>query len=80
VLFRFLPVDARQADELNLRLHEALLASGRAIIGRTVIDGAIALKFTVLNPCLEAGDLDALIEILRVEGNRVEASLGAAAV
>lgn len=67
VLFRF-----GASDELNRDLHEQLLASGRAIIGRTVIDGTVALKLTVLNPCLTESDLDELIELIRAEGNRLE--------
>jgi diaminobutyrate-2-oxoglutarate transaminase len=80
VLFRYLPGDASLVDEINLRLHEELLASGRAIVGRTALDGAIVLKFTVLNPCLEERELDALIKMLCSEGRRLEACIGVASV
>ena len=72
VLFRFRPSDPALADDLNRSLHEELLSSGRAIIGRTSIGGKIALKLTLLNPCLVENDLIELVELLRTAGSRLD--------
>ena len=72
VLFRYLPADAERADEVNIQLHEELISSGRAIVGRTTLDGAVILKFTLLNPCLSEGDLDTLVAIISDEGSKIE--------
>ncbi len=37
-------------DATNIRIHRALFASGKAVIGRTTVDGTVALKLTLLNP------------------------------
>lgn len=80
VLFRFLPADHSLNDEMNRHLHEELLSSGRAIVGRTALGGATVLKLTLLNPCLEESDVDELVEILCTEGKRLESNLIANAV
>ena len=43
-------VDPKSADDANLYAREALLASGLAVVARTVVDGRPHLKFTLLNP------------------------------
>lgn len=74
VLFCYLPNDPTIGETLNQQLHENLLSSGRAIIGRTSHEGMTILKLTLLNPCLEKSDLDALVKIILSEGIRLENS------
>ena len=37
-------------DEVNIRIHRDLFASGAAVIGRTRVNGAVALKLTLHEP------------------------------
>ena len=37
-------------DEVNIRIHRELFASGAAVIGRTRVNDAVALKLTLMNP------------------------------
>ena len=52
----------RADDATNIRIHRDLFASGRAVIGRTTVDGTVALKLTLLNPHTTPHDLDALLD------------------
>ena len=40
----------RAATARNIAIHRELFASGEAVIGRTTVDGRVALKLTLLNP------------------------------
>src|SRR6185436_12407498 len=51
----------RGDDDANIRIHRDLFASGEAVIGRTRVDGAVALKLTLLNPLTTTADIDALL-------------------
>ena len=57
VAFRHRPDDAT-----NIRIHRDLFASGQAVIGRTTVDGTVALKLTLLNPHTTPHDVDALLD------------------
>mgnify|MGYP003656025051 CR=1 FL=1 len=62
VLFRYLaPHSTWDTDELQQRLRLELLASGAAVIGETQYQGQLALKLTILNPCLTEGMLRELL-------------------
>ncbi|SHM98869.1 L-2,4-diaminobutyrate decarboxylase [Cryptosporangium aurantiacum] len=63
VVFRF-----RGPDELNARLRRALLSAGRAVVGRTQIDGRVWLKLTLLNPDATPADVDGLLRAVVVAG------------
>jgi len=52
----------RGDDETNIRIHRDLFESGRAVIGRTRIKGAVSLKLTLLNPHTTPQDVDALLD------------------
>ena len=52
----------RADDATNIRIHRDLFASGRAVIGRTTVDGTVALKLTLLNPHTTPHDIDALLD------------------
>ncbi len=51
------------ADELR-RVQQGLLARGEMILGRTVIKGRAALKFTFMNPLATRADVDELIAVV----------------
>jgi len=56
-------------DEVNKAIRKRLLAEG-TVIGQTVKDSRVMLKFTLLNPELTHGDIDSIIsriEVLRKE-------------
>ena len=52
----------RAGDATNVRIHRDLFASGQAVIGRTTVNGTVALKLTLLNPHTTAQDVDALLD------------------
>jgi len=49
-------------DAVNIRIHRELFATGKAVIGRTTIDGRPTLKLTLLNPNTTPADIDALLD------------------
>lgn len=51
-------------DETNKRIRRALLESG-TVIGQTVYDGRVMLKFTLLNPALTHEHIDSLIDRIK---------------
>ncbi|RQW63457.1 pyridoxal phosphate-dependent class III aminotransferase [Vibrio viridaestus] len=70
VLFRVVKSSSQNLDKLNQKLRMEALTRGIAVLGETVVAGKTALKFTILNPCLNMSDFDALlsqIEDLAVE-------------
>jgi L-2,4-diaminobutyrate decarboxylase len=62
------------ADAVNAAVQRDLLASGRAVIGRTRIDGAEALKLTLMNPATTRADVEALVALVAEEAARVAAA------
>ena len=60
VVFRWRPAGEPIADDVldavNVAAQRALLRSGRAVIGRTRLDGRVALKLTLVNPLTGAAD------------------------
>ena len=59
----------RGGDDVNIRIHRDLFASGEAVIGRTRVDGTVALKLTLLNPLTTPADIDALLDDDRQRGS-----------
>ena len=51
-------------DDANIRIHRELFASGAAVIGRTRVDGAVALKLTLMNPATTPADVDAVLDLV----------------
>jgi glutamate/tyrosine decarboxylase-like PLP-dependent enzyme len=51
-------------DARNIRVHRELFASGAAVIGRTRVGGAVALKLTLLNPHTTRADVDSLLDLV----------------
>ena len=53
----------RGAEDLR-RVQQELLAEGAMVLGRTVIKGQAALKFTFMNPLATRGDVDHLLSVI----------------
>ncbi|MGX0891171.1 L-2,4-diaminobutyrate decarboxylase [Pseudomonas sp. ADAK2 TE3594] len=62
VLFRYTGGFSDDAlDRINKALRLALLKTGTAVVGETVIEGKTALKLTLLNPCLTMENFKQLV-------------------
>jgi L-2,4-diaminobutyrate decarboxylase len=79
VVFRYATTAAADLDRINAALRRRLLREGRAVVGRTELDGAVRLKLTLLNPDATERDIDALIAAVVVAGD-AEVSAAEAAV
>ena len=71
VVFRYVGHDGTATCEHNGRLRRALLASGRAVVGRTEHEGLVRLKLTLLNPTTTEADVDRVLDLV-VEAGRAE--------
>ena len=54
----------KSGDEVNKKIRRLLLSEG-TVIGQTVMDGRVMLKFTLLNPNLEHTQIDAIIKRIK---------------
>ncbi|XPP90350.1 pyridoxal phosphate-dependent class III aminotransferase [Photobacterium leiognathi subsp. mandapamensis] len=65
VLFRYVGdnanITASKLNYLNKQLRIDALVKGEAVLGETLVDGKVALKFTILNPCLTINDFKTLL-------------------
>ncbi len=59
----------KSGDEVNKKVRRQLLSEG-TVIGQTVKDGKVMLKFTLLNPNLEHHQIDEVVERIRTLGRR----------
>lgn len=68
VVFRWHPPGERlptaAVDAVNVAAQRALLRSGRAIVGRTRLDGRVALKLTLVNPLADERDVRGVLELV----------------
>jgi L-2,4-diaminobutyrate decarboxylase len=51
-------------DAVNVAAQRALLRAGSAIVGRTRLNGRVALKLTLVNPLARAADVRELLELV----------------
>lgn len=70
VAFRYRPESLRDADqatigEFNRRIRRRLIESGEFYIVQTNLDGAGALRATIINPLTTAADLEGLLDAIR---------------
>ena len=67
VVFRCVdgPWSAQHTDHVNAVVRHRLLHSGRALVGRTRVDGRCCLKFTLLNPATTLDDVQRLLADIR---------------
>jgi L-2,4-diaminobutyrate decarboxylase len=72
VAFRWRPygmdLDDRQVDAANTAIQRALFARGEAVLGRTRIDGRVALKLTLVNPLTSPAATATLLDLVEKEG------------
>ena len=73
VVFRWRPAAEHYRDDMldaiNVATQRALLHSGRAIIGRTRLDGRVALKLTLVNPLARSTDVRTLLALVAGTAN-----------
>ncbi len=58
------PVGEEELDAVNVAAQRALFRSGRALVGRTRLDGRVALKLTLVNPLAGEADVRELLELV----------------
>jgi L-2,4-diaminobutyrate decarboxylase len=76
VVFRYIPQDpAVEADAVNAALPRRLFDRGEAVLGQTITNGRPSLKFTLINPCTEAHDIESLIKLIERAGLDEEAEI-----
>jgi L-2,4-diaminobutyrate decarboxylase len=59
----------KSGDEVNKKVRRQLLSEG-TVIGQTVMDGRVMLKFTLLNPNLEPEQIDSIIARIKKAGSQ----------
>ena len=66
VVFRWRPADVADdmLDHVNTAAQRHLFATGQAVVGRTRVDGRVALKLTLVNPTTTTKDLVELIDLI----------------
>ena len=60
----------KSGDEVNKKVRRQLLSEG-TVIGQTVKDGKVMLKFTLLNPNLEHHQIDEVVERIKTAGRKI---------
>lgn len=68
VVFRYVRENL-DCDEINKKVRRALIHKYGIVIGQTISDNKVCLKFTLLNPVITHEKLDELIETIRKLGN-----------
>ena len=63
VVFRY--VADSNADEINKKVRRSLIHNHGIVIGQTISDGFVCLKFTLLNPLITHEKLDELLELIK---------------
>ena len=68
VVFRWRPAGAPPGDEAidaaNVAAQRSLFAGGQALVGRTRLEGRVALKLTLVNPLASADDVRGLLALV----------------
>lgn len=64
VVFRYKSENDSESDEINKKVRRTLLHKHGIVIGQTVADGHVCLKFTLLNPLMTHEKLDKLVETI----------------
>ena len=68
VVFRYCgnnTLSGEQLDEINKKVRRTLIHEYGTIIGQTVSDGRVCLKFTLLNPRITHKKLDELKDLIK---------------
>lgn len=73
VVFRFIPEENRNSEEyineLNKKIRRKLIHDKGIVIGQTVYDDKVFLKFTLLNPRITHEKLDSLLDLISTIGS-----------
>ena len=64
VVFRYISEKTENTDEINKKVRRQLLHNHGVVIGQTVSNGHVCLKFTLLNPLMTHEKLDSLRELI----------------
>jgi len=73
VVFRYVPARrAADANLLNAELRQRLFDQGLAVIGHTTVRGRQCLKLTCMNPTVAKEQIEALLEMVVEQGQRLE--------
>ncbi len=64
VVFRYISEKTENTDEINKKVRRQLLHNHGVVIGQTVSNGHVCLKFTLLNPLMTHEKLDSLIDLI----------------
>ena len=58
-------LSAEDNDEVNKKIRRTLLHKHGIVVGQTVSDGRVCLKFTLLNPMVTKEKLDSLVKLIK---------------
>lgn len=64
VVFRYISEKTENTDEINKKVRRLLLHNHGVVIGQTVSNGHVCLKFTLLNPLMTHEKLDSLRQLI----------------
>ena len=78
VCFRWLPERGVEPDAFNLELRERLRQSGRALVNYARLGGRLAIRLTLSNAELAAGDVERFFALLEAGALELERGRGAA--
>ena len=70
VVFRFVS-GTEKDDDINRAVRRTLLHKHGIVVGQTVADGNVCLKFTLLNPLMTHKKLEQLISVIQNEGEKL---------
>jgi L-2,4-diaminobutyrate decarboxylase len=65
VVFRYSNGKAELCDEINKKIRRQLIHKHGIVIGQTISDGRVCLKFTLLNPLITHEKLDELLVLIK---------------
>lgn len=68
VVFRYFDpkLSGEQNDEINKKTRRTLLHTYGIVVGQTVSDGRVCLKFTLLNPCVTNEKINSLVMLIEM--------------
>ena len=74
LVLRYVPEVDRphRSDRLNAAIRDRLLAEGRAVLGRTSVDGRTHLKLTLLTPATTDAEVAGLVALIARTGSELD--------
>lgn len=77
VVFRYVPGEAEDQDQVHRLIARNLFAAGKAVIARTKVDGRICLKMTILNPSTREQEVTAILQEIKRMGTQLAKGVNA---